>query len=96
MSKDIAKIIQKENSLPPNVFYDICEMVEYGAIENIKDNVGIEEVEFDDLIFEDLIRTNTLCDTKRYNLIKIVEEMANNFDQRNQVRNNGKHNPPKE
>lgn len=100
MSKDIAKEMPKENPLPPNAFYDLCELVEYSAVENNKDYVGIEEFaigrEENRDIFDDLIRTNTLCDTKRYNLIKIVEEMANNFDQREQVRNSVKHNPPKE
>lgn len=43
-------------------------------------------------IVDDALR----CDTFRYQLIKITEKMANHFDQREQVQNNGKHNPPKE
>lgn len=36
------------------------------------------------------------CDVYRYHLIKEAEKMANHFDQREQVQDNGKHNPPKE
>lgn len=36
------------------------------------------------------------CDVYRYHLIKEAEKMANHFDQREQVQDNGKHNTPKE
>lgn len=42
-------------------------------------------------IVDDALR----CDTFRYQLIKLTEKMANHFDQREQVQDNGKHNPPK-
>lgn len=40
--------------------------------------------------------TKLECDVSRYNIIKIVEKLSNHFDQREQVQDNGKHNPPKE
>ncbi len=36
------------------------------------------------------------CDLARYKIIKIIEKMSNHFDQREQVCDNGEHNPPKE
>lgn len=35
-------------------------------------------------------------DFERYMLVKLSERLSNHFDQREQVKNNGKHNPPKE
>lgn len=46
---------------------------------------------------ESIIHSTELeCDVSRYNIIKIVEKLSNHFDQREQVQDNGKHNPPKE
>ena len=36
------------------------------------------------------------CDLARYKIIKIIEKISNHFDQREQVKNNGKHNPSEE
>lgn len=43
-------------------------------------------------IIDDTLR----CDTFRYKLIRVAEEMANHFDRREQVKNNGNHNPTNE
>lgn len=45
---------------------------------------------------KDMANDTLRCDTFRYQLIKLTEKMANHFDQREQVQDNGKHNPPKE
>lgn len=44
----------------------------------------------------ELYQMELQCDVDRYNLIKFIEKLSNLFDQREQVQDNGEHNPPKE
>lgn len=56
-------------------------------------SVNLDDIENDfKFTFDDHYKT----DVYRYRLIKTVEEMANYYDLREQVKNNGEHNPPKE
>ena len=98
MSKKLTDI----DSLSYKKLHELYEMTEIDFIDigdndvSIENNRTNEKNDTSGNFLNDFIELETNCDTKRYNLTKIIEEMANHFDQREQVKDNGKHNSPKE
>ncbi len=65
-------------------------------VKNLKKSGLFIELDKLENCFEFTLDDHYKTDVYRYRLIKTVEEMANYYDLREQVKNNGEHNPPKE
>lgn len=68
-------------------------------LESSKQYIVLNSLENDkksDELHQELYQNKLQCDVDRYNLIKFVEKLSDLFDQREQVQNNGKHNPSEE
>lgn len=70
-------------------YKNICQTIEKKMTHGIDDKNN-------STLVKSLHNLELQCDVCRYNLFKIIENLSNHFDQREQVKKNGKHNPPKE
>ena len=95
-SNDVINMKPQKDTLPYDRLYEFYKGLEIHMRFAIEDETLREKIIANNDLLSDLGRLDTICDTTRYKLINIVERMANYFDQREQVKNNGKHQTPKE
>lgn len=78
--------------------FDLCDhlTVLKGLSKCLKNSHDFELIYLFDPNAFTCISKNEYCDVIRYRATKLLEEMLNEYDVREQVQDNGEHNPPKE